>query len=172
MLDKLEDPGAKTISIDMWNLLMEAKAGEEAQEDMQEMLKNSSSKVYSLWMVPKSVEVKVGHSPFVYMSKKRTEDPHHRCLVFFLSDRSDRGDPTAYAVYKDEAKEWGKWKQVDAASSPTDRMEFFANEDNMRKLFSPKQGQDIGPKDIPAVMIVGPKTAAYVLKERPSAAQL
>ena len=66
----------------------------------------------------------------------------------------------------------GGWKQVTAVKSDTDRTTFFADEDNIGKLFSLAPGQETEPKDTPRVMIAGTKVATYVLEERPSAGQL
>ena len=78
----------------------------------------------------------------------------------------------AYTVAKVGFKKWVGWKSVTAVTADTDRTTFFADDDNLKKLFAPAGGQETGPKDTPHAMIAGPKVAMYVLKERPSAGQL
>ena len=91
--DKLEDPEAKEISNATWTLMEKAKSDDESQEDMKDVLVNPNTKVLTLWMNPKSAEVKVGLSPFEYISDKLREDPHHKCIILFINDQSERGTP-------------------------------------------------------------------------------
>ena len=172
LVDKLEEAGTTEISIETWNLLEEAKSDEDTQEDLRGMILKPSCRVFTLWMNPKTAEVALGHSPFVYIAVKGKSDPFHRCTILFINDRSERGDPMAHAVAKVDFKKWGKWKSVTAVTNDTDRTTFFANDDNVGKLFSPTAGQGTGPKDTPIAMIAGRKVAMYVLKERPSAGEL
>ena len=172
LIDKLEKAGTEAISDETWSLFEEAASDEDAQHDVRAMLTNPTSHVYSLWMNPKTPEVALGHSTFVYIAKKGKDDPFHRCGVVFINDRSDRGDPIPYAVEKPDFKKWGGWKQVTAVKTDSDRTTFFADEDNIGKLFSPAPGQETEPKNTPRVMIAGTKVATYVLEERPSAGQL
>ena len=120
LLDKL--PGAKKISNATWELLVKAKTDEDAREDIKEMLVSPSDRLLTVWMGIKSAEPKVAHFQFVYISDRGDEDPFNRCLILFMMDRSDRGDPTAYAVPKSVYRKWGKWEPVMAMQRDLDRV--------------------------------------------------
>ena len=171
--DKLEGPGVKEVDKSTWEALEKSKNDEEAQEDLKGIIMKHNSQVYLLLMSKTSAEVMLGHSPFQYFSSKLGKDPYHRSNIIFVKDRTERGDPMPYAVKKEEAKQWGKWKQVTAVSSNMERMLWFeADEDNLLDLYKPDTSENTGTKDTPVAMIAGPETALYVIKERPSAAQL
>ena len=102
--DKLEGPGVKEVEKSTWETLEQAKSNDEAQDDLYDLLMKHNPQVYLLLMAKKSAVVKLGHSPFKYISRKANEDEHHRCVIFFINDRTERGDPMAYAVQKAEVK--------------------------------------------------------------------
>ena len=58
------------------------------------------------------------------------KDPFNRHLIVFMMDRSERGDPTAYAVPKAEYRKWGKWTKVTAMTRDLDHIPFFMEDDN------------------------------------------
>ena len=51
-------------------------------------------------------------------------------------------------------------------------MEFFADETNVRKLYSSASGRTLEDKEAPLTIVVGPKIAEYVIKTNPSPAEL
>ena len=165
LLDKL--PGAREISNETWELLAKAKTDEDAQDDIKEMLVSPSKLIFTVWIGSKSTEPKVGHSQFIYLSEEGDEDPFHRCLIVSMMDRTDRGDPTPYAVPKSEYRKWGKWETVTAVTGDQDRVQFFEDDGNLKKLFVPAEGQQTGPKDTPKAMIIGARTASYILNTNP-----
>ena len=172
LADKLKGMETAGIGSETWKLLKEAKSDEDAQDDIRAMLTQTSSKVFTLWMNPRSSEVTVGHSPFLYFAATGKKDPYHRCTILFINDRSERGDPTAYAVPKQDYKKWGGWTQALAVKVDSDRISFFADEDNDTQLYAPTQDEELDLKQTPHAMIVGPKVVLYVLSKRPSAGQL
>ena len=161
--DKLEGPGVEKVDKSTWEAMEKAKNDKESQEDLKDLLMKHNPQVYLLLMSKKSAEVKLGHSPFKYISSKLRKDPYHKCVIIFVNDRGERGDPLAYAVPKEEAEKWGQWKQVTAVSNHAERMAFFHNEDNMMELYAPAEGESTGSKDTPVAMIAGPETALHVL---------
>ena len=124
----MEGPGVKEVDKSTWEALEKSKNDEEAQEDLKGMMMKHNSQVYLLLMSKISAEVMLGHSPFQYISSKLGKDPYHRSIIIFVKDRTKRGDPMPYAVKKEEAKQWGKWKQVTAVSSNMERLLWFGDD--------------------------------------------
>ena len=54
---------------------------------------DNTSAAVTLWIPKKLAQVQLGHSPFKYISKARSDDPFHLHTIIFMGDRSDRGDP-------------------------------------------------------------------------------
>ena len=75
-----------------------------------------------------------------------------------------------YAVPPKEAKKCGKWKLVKWDYKTDKHMEFFNDTKNIKKLYSPKAGRDLKTESTLQVMIVGPKTAMYVISQHTSPA--
>ena len=89
-----------------------------------------------------------------------------------MGDRTNRGDPTPFAMSPDKAKKCGTWRKVKWDDKVEAQATFFADEKNLNKLYSPKEDVTLKEDDAPLAILVGPKTAQYVLKTNPSPAQL
>ena len=86
--------------------LMEDSKGddEDAQDELQQMVMDASMGLYLILIGSKRPVVRLGHSPFRYMSRNRKEDPYHQHTIVFLGDRTQRGDPLVFAIPPKEAK--------------------------------------------------------------------
>ena len=107
--------------------LMEDSKGndEEAQEELYSMAMDASMVLYLIPIGSKWPEVRLGHLPFKYMASDRKVDPYHQHTIVFLGDRTQRGDPLAFAIPPKEAKKVGKWKQVKWDAGTDKHKEFF-----------------------------------------------
>ena len=58
-------------------LLDEGKTDPNAQEEIRDLVMDNTSLVFTLWIPKMLAQVQLGHSPFMYNSKARNEDPYH-----------------------------------------------------------------------------------------------
>ena len=72
------------------------------------MAMDASMGLYLITIASKRAEVRLGHLPFKYMSSARNKDPYHRHTIVFLGDRTQSGDPLAFAITPKEVKKVGK----------------------------------------------------------------
>ena len=110
----------------------------------------------------------LGHSPFVYQSNQRGKDPFHLHIIIFMGDRTELENPTPHAISPDEAKVCGMWSKIKWDSKFDGHDKFFEDEGNIKSLYSPAKHRKLENEEVPLTIIVGPKTAEYVLRTNPS----
>ena len=113
-----------------------------------------------------------GSLPVHVQLKSKKRGPLPSTHDIFMGDRTDRGDPTPFAMSPDKEKECGTWRKVMWDDKVEAQATFFEDEKNLSKLYSPKEDVTLKEEDAPLTILVGLKTAEYVLKANPSPAQL
>ena len=143
LVEKLaKDP--KELSEETLQLMEDSKNDdEEAQDELHAMAMKASMGLYMIMIASKAPTVQLGHSLFKYMSRDKKADPYHQHTIVFVSDRTQDGNPMAYALPPNEAKKIGKWKQVEWDSGTDKHKEFFAVEGNINKLFVPRKNKNL-----------------------------
>ena len=170
--DKLATMVPKDLPESTLKLMDKAKTDTNAQDDLKTIMMDITGTAFTLWIPPKLARVQVGHTPFIFMSKVGEEDPYHRHTIFYMGDRDERGDPTPFAMAPEQAKKCGTWQKVKWDNAFAGQAMFFGKEENLHKLYSPEEGVDLNEEEAPLTILVGPKTAEYVLQANPSPAQL